>query len=172
MSSDIMNRMTNLPLQSLLQTAAECHTLLAAVDIPHVVIGGLAVCLHRYNRGSRDVDLLVRCSDRKLFRRQLESAGYVWNDFRRAYYSPANVRVDFRFGGEYSTKDDVVLPDPADERLHEDISGLPVLPLAELLETKIRCGFSGQRRGGRWARRSKKHFDDVVGMITSNRLLE
>lgn len=171
MGSDILGQMMNLPLQSLLQTATKCHTLLAAMDIPHVIIGGLAVCLHGYDRGSRDVDLLVRRGDWERIRSSLESSGYVWNTFRRAYNSPSNVRVDFRFSGEQSSEGDVPLSDPADERLRETINGLPVLALAELLVTKVRCGFSGQQRGGRWASRSKKHFDDVVGLIKSNDLL-
>ena len=166
-----MGRMTNLPLQFLLQTATECHTLLAAVDVPHVIIGGLAVCLHGYDRGSRDVDLLVRRGDWERICSALESSGYVWNAFRRAYYSPSNVRVDFRFSSEHVSKGNVPLPDPADERLCETINGLPVLALAELLVTKVLAGFSGQQRGGRWARRSKKHFDDVVGLIKCNDLL-
>lgn len=104
-----MDQMTNLPLQSLLQTATECHTLLAAVDVPHVIIGGLAVCLHGYDRGSRDVDLLVRRGDWERIRSALESSAYVWSAFRRAYYSPSKVRVDFRFSGEHSRKGDVHL---------------------------------------------------------------
>jgi hypothetical protein len=169
--SDMMDHMPKRPLESLLQTATECHALIAAIDVPHVIIGGLAVCLHGYDRGSRDVDLLVRYADWEQVRQALESAQYKWNDFRRAYYSPASVRVDFRFGGENSSNGDVGLPDPRDDRLRQTINGLPVLALEELLQTKIRCGFDGQRRGGRWARRSMKHFDDVVGLIKSNDLL-
>ena len=33
--------------ESLWQAAEQCHRLLSAAKIPHAVLGGVAVCLHR-----------------------------------------------------------------------------------------------------------------------------
>ena len=41
----------------------------------------------------------------------------------------------------------------------------------ELIKHKLECGILSQRRGPKWAKRSKKHFDDVVGLIVGNDLL-
>ena len=49
--------------ESLWQTAMQCHQLLAAAKIPHAIMGGVAVCLHGYQRNTVDVDLLIRQED-------------------------------------------------------------------------------------------------------------
>ena len=163
--------MANPSIQSLLQTANECHDFLGAADIPHVVIGGLAVCLHGHTRNSRDVDLLVRRDDWDRIRQAFESAQYVWHNHRKAYYSPKKVRVDFRFGGDSAGTIEMNFPNPGADQVREIIDGLPVIALANLLETKLASALCGQGKGGRWARRSKKHFEDIVGLIKSNDLL-
>ena len=44
---------------AILKRAGEISRLLKELDIPHVLIGGLAVGIHGYPRGTRDVDFLV-----------------------------------------------------------------------------------------------------------------
>src|SRR5207248_3156963 len=46
--------------QTLWQTAAHCHAALDAVEIPHAIVGGVAVCLHGYRRNMVDLDLRRR----------------------------------------------------------------------------------------------------------------
>ncbi len=94
-----MGWMMNLPLQSLLQTATECHTLLAAVDVPYVTIEGLTVCLYGCDRGSRNVDLLVRHGDWERIRSALESLGYVWNAFSTCVFQPVERADGFSLQG-------------------------------------------------------------------------
>ncbi len=170
----IMDRMVNSPLQTLLQTAKECHDLLDAEDIPHVVIGGLAVCLHGYERSSRDVDLLVRRQDWDRIRTALTSKRFT-KKTRTEFLSPEGVKVGFRCEGGDPEKHEAYLPDPANAEfltMFDDLPGMPVYgDLVELIRHKLECAVMGQRRGGRWAKRSKKHFKDVVGLIVSNDLL-
>ena len=39
--------------------AQRCHEALSAAGISHAIVGGVAVCLHGYQRTTVDVDLLV-----------------------------------------------------------------------------------------------------------------
>ena len=169
-----MCRMANPSLQILLQTAKECHNLLDAADIPHAVIGGLAVCLHGYKRDTRDVDLLVRQKDWDRIWKELSSKGFVKQN-KTELLSPKGVKVSLRIGGEKPQESEASLPDPAESKFHTKFADLPEVPvfgdLLELMKHKLECGILGQRKGGKWARRSKKHFKDVVGLLTSNDLL-
>ena len=54
--------------EDLWQTATECHHLLAEAKIPHAIVGGVAVCLHGYQRNTVDVDLLIRKEDSEAVR--------------------------------------------------------------------------------------------------------
>lgn len=166
--------MANPPFQTLVQVAEECHSVLDAIGIPHVLIGGLAVCLHGYKRDTRDVDVLVRRGDWEKIRTALESQGFRRKN-RTEFFSPAGVKISFRFGGEEAKGFEASLPDPADVQFHsrfDDLPGMPVLgDLFTILKHKLECGVLGQRKGGRWARRSKKHFGDVFGLMKSNGLL-
>lgn len=49
--------------ESLWQAAAQCRRILAGAKIPHAVVGGVALCLHGYQRNTVDVDLLIRRED-------------------------------------------------------------------------------------------------------------
>ena len=42
--------------ENLWQAATYCHQVLADAEIPHSVCGGVAVCLHGYQRNTTDVD--------------------------------------------------------------------------------------------------------------------
>ena len=59
--------------ESLWQAAARCHEVLAAAEIPHAVLGGVAVCLHGYQRNTVDVDVLVRRVDADAVRVSLDA---------------------------------------------------------------------------------------------------
>ena len=151
--------------EALLQTARDCHELLAAANIAHVIIGGVAVRLHGYARESRDLDLLVRCDDKDRIQRTFQSAQYVWNKYRQAYRSPkTSVRIDFRYSGQDAGNGEIFLPEPRDIQIRAIISGLPVLTLIQLIETKLGCGLNHENG------RRKKHYNDVVELIIANGL--
>jgi hypothetical protein len=133
--------------ESLWQTATQCHQLLSDAKVPHAVMGGVAVCLHGYQRNTVDLDLLIRKEDSKLARETLEG-----------------MRVQLLLAGDRAGIDsEVNLPDPDDTAATTEIEDLPVLTLAKLIESKIACGLGNLRR-------THKDFADVVELILQNRL--
>lgn len=62
--------------QRLQQALAECAEALARAGVPFAVAGAFAVAMHGHVRATRDIDFLVRLSDREAARRALESLGY------------------------------------------------------------------------------------------------
>ena len=45
--------------ESLWDVATQCHAILDRAAIPHAILGGVAVCLHGYERNTVDVDMLI-----------------------------------------------------------------------------------------------------------------
>jgi hypothetical protein len=150
--------------ESLWEAATQCHQILAAAKIPHAVLGGVAVCLHGYQRNTVDVDLLVRKEDSAAIRENLEREDFTWNAKEKEFRSPAGIVVWFLFAGDPAgSGSEVTFPDPGDERATTEIEDLPVLKLAELIESKIACGLGNMRR-------TYKDFADVVELISHNKL--
>jgi hypothetical protein len=150
--------------QSLWQVAAQCHQLLGAAEIPHAIAGGVAVCLHGYQRNTVDLDLLVRKDDSEAIREILHRESFSWQPSDAEFRAPSGVAVQFLLAGDKAGSDSAVaLPDPGDERATTEIEGLPVLTLAKLIESKVACGLGNLRR-------THKDFADVVELIVQNRL--
>ena len=63
--------------ENLWQTAAQCHRILADADIPYTVCGGVAVCLHGYQRNTVDLDLKIACGLGSLRRTHKDFADVV-----------------------------------------------------------------------------------------------
>lgn len=135
--------------ESLWDAALASHAVLSAAGLPHAVLGGVAVCLHGYQRNTIDIDLLVRSEDADAIRGELESSRVV-----------SHLILSGEKAGAGS---EVRLPDPADETSVIQIEGLPVLTLARLIESKLACGQGN-------ARRMHKDFADVVELIAMQRL--
>jgi hypothetical protein len=150
--------------ESLWDTAVRCHEALAGANIPHAVIGGVAVCLHGYQRNTVDLDLLVRKQDTPLIKQTLTVAGYAWNEQQIEFTSPGGIPIQFQLAGDRAGKgSEVLLPDPAAVKTTRTMDGLPVLTLARLIESKIACGQGNLRR-------THKDFADVVELIAINKL--
>ena len=150
--------------QTLWDTATRCHELLAAADIPHALLGGVAVCLHGYQRNTVDVDLLVRKEDAAAIKTIFERERFRWQAKDAEFRSPAGVAVQIlNTGDRAGPGSEVALPDPAEDRCVTEIEGLPVLTLARLIETKLACGIANLRR-------THKDFADVVELIHERRL--
>src|SRR5689334_8453507 len=81
--------------ESLWQTASHCHKLLADANIPHAVMGGVAVCMHGYQRNTTDLDLLIRREDSDAVRATLEANAFVWDAKAKEFRSPADIMVQF-----------------------------------------------------------------------------
>lgn len=150
--------------ETLWEAATLCHELLTEAGAPHAIAGGVAVCMHGYQRNTVDLDMLVQAGHSPAIRTTLESAGIVWNDEQREFRTPGGVAIHFLMSGERAGKDsEVRLPDPADANVVTQVDGLPVLSLAALIEAKIACGQDNIRR-------TYKDFADVVELIAKHNL--
>lgn len=150
--------------ESLWDVAARCHELLREAEIPHAIHGGVAVCLHGYQRDTVDLDLLVRREDVAKIRFELERAGFTWSLDRAAYVTSSGIAVKHLLSTDRAGKgSEVRLPDPTDENAITELEGLPVLTLAKLIESKLACGQANLRR-------THKDFADVVELIAKHDL--
>jgi hypothetical protein len=150
--------------QSLWATATRVHQALAAQSIPHALLGGVAVCLHGYQRNTVDIDLLVRGEDHSAIRVCLESAGLAWDPVVKEFRSETDPPVQFLTAGDRAgSGSEVRLPDPEEPDAVVVIEGLPVVSLARLIEAKIACGEGNVRR-------THKDFADVVELIAQHNL--
>jgi hypothetical protein len=150
--------------ETLWDAARLSHELLQQAGLAHAIVGGVAVCLHGYQRNTVDVDLLVRKEQAAAARSALQTAGWRWIAERTELQSPAGVVLQFLLSGDKAGPDsEVRLPDPGDERAVTQLEGLPVLSLARLIETKLACGQGNLRR-------THKDFADVVELIAVNKL--
>jgi hypothetical protein len=150
--------------ETLWETAKACHELLADVHVPYAIAGGVAVCLHGYQRNTIDLDLLVQAGRSEAVRNTFEAAGMKWNDDDREFRTQGGVAIHFLVSGERAGKgSEVRLPDPADPDVVTELEGLFVLSLAALIESKIASGQSNLRR-------THKDFADVVELIAKHDL--
>jgi hypothetical protein len=146
------------------KTAKDCEATLSAADIPHALLGGLAVCLYGYQRNTIDVDLLVRRSDSDAIRDAMTTAGFEWKSKSGEFISANGPPVHIVIASEPAGKgSDVLLPDPSDPNSTMRIEGLTVLSLAKLIESKLAFGEADLRR-------THKDFADVVELIAVHSL--
>jgi len=145
--------------ENLWQAAAQCHRILADADIAHTICGGVAVCLHGYQRNTVDLVLIVEPDRAADVRQLLEEAGLTWDVEAKEFRTNGGVAVQFLMTGDRGGNDsEVRIPVPTGELNVEVIEGLPVLRLSRLIEMKIACGLGSLRR-------THKDFADVVELI-------
>ena len=150
--------------ENLWQTAAQCHRILANADIPYTVCGGVAVCLHGYQRNTVDLDLIIEPDRAADVRQLLEEAGLTWDVEAKEFRTNGGVAVQFLMTGDRAGNDsEVRIPIPTGELNVEMIEGLLVLRLSRLIEMKVACGLGSVRR-------THKDFADVVELIAIRRL--
>ena len=150
--------------ENLWQAAALCHQILTNADISHTVCGGVAVCLHGYQRNTVDLDLIIEPARAADVRQLLEEAGLTWDAGAKEFRTNSGVAVQFLMTGDRAGSDsEVRIPMPTGELNVEMIEGLPVLRLSRLIEIKIACGLMSVRR-------THKDFADVVELIAIRHL--
>jgi hypothetical protein len=150
--------------ESLWDVAGQCHAILERAAIPHAIVGGVAVCLHGYQRNTVDLDLLVGSAAESAVRAALEAAGFEWSQENAEFRSPTGIPVQFLIANDRAgAGSEVRLPDPADTSAIIYLEGLPVISLAKLIESKIACGEGNLRR-------THKDFADVVELIVKHDL--
>lgn len=145
--------------ETLWETAARCHQLLSNAAIPYSVCGGVAVCLHGYQRNTVDLDLVINRGDSDGVREAFELAGLIWNDEAKEFRTTAGIAVQLLISGDRAGKgSEVVVPEPFGDQNVESREGLSVVRLSRLIEMKLACGISNLRR-------THKDFADVVELI-------
>jgi hypothetical protein len=150
--------------ETLWEVAQSTHRLLADQGIDYAIVGGAAVFLHGYRRNTVDLDLLIKPHDTAPVRAILENEGFQWSDARNELRSPSGVALHFVIAGEREGPgQETRFPDPSDVKYVTTIEGLPVLSLAELIQSKLACGIGAMRR-------THRDFADVVELIAIHRL--
>lgn len=145
--------------ESLWGVAARCHELLSEAGIAYSVCGGVAVCLHGYQRNTTDLDLVIRSDDSETVRKLLSEAGLQWDADTAEFRTEDGIAVQFLIAGQKAGEGtEVSVPDPAGDLNVERIEGLSVVRLSRLIEMKVACGMSNLRR-------THKDFADVVELI-------
>jgi hypothetical protein len=150
--------------ENLWQTAQVCDGILREQQIPYAVCGGVAVCLHGYQRNTIDLDLIIRPSDSMRVKQALLDAGMTWDDTQHEFRTTSGIPVQFLMTGERAgSGSEVHLPEPVGEFNIEQIEGLSVLRLSRLIEIKIACATGNLRR-------THKDLADVVELIVVRKL--
>ena len=150
--------------ENLWQAAIYCHQVLAEAEIPHTVCGGVAICLHGYQRNTTDVNLIIERERANDVRQVLESAGLQWDGVNKEFSTAGGIAVQFLITGDRAGKDsEVRLRSPTGELNVETIEGLPVLRLSRLIKIKIACGAENVRQ-------MHKDFADVIELIAIRKL--
>ncbi len=150
--------------ESLWEVASRCHQLFEKSGIPHSICGGVAVCLHGYQRNTIDVDLIIHSKDSSAVKELLLSESFRWQDESKEFLSPSGIPVQFLVAGERAGKDsEVKIPDPVGESNVEELEGLSVVRLSRLIEMKLASGMGSLRR-------THKDFADVVELIAVRQL--
>ena len=120
--------------------------------------------LHGYRRNTVDLELLIGPEDAANLQSALEPEGFKWSARGKQFTSPSRVAIHCVLAGESEGPDqETRFPNPGDSRHVTQIEGLPVLSLAQLIQSKIACGLGDMRR-------THKDFADVVELIAVHHL--
>ncbi len=150
--------------ESLWDVAARCHELLSAGGVAYSVCGGVAVCLHGYQRNTTDVDLVIRAGDSDTVQQLLTDAGFAWDAGQAEFRSADGIAIQFLIAGQKAGRgSEVFIADPIGELNVEQLEGLTVVRLSRLIEMKIASGMSNLRR-------THKDFADVVELVSIRNL--
>jgi hypothetical protein len=150
--------------ETLWDVTIRCGELLNKANIPYAVCGGVAVCLHGYQRNTVDLDLIVRREDATAMRELLVDAGWRWDPQAAEFRTAEGIAVHVLHAGEKAGRDSqVLIADPAGEPNVEQLEGLGVVRLSRLIEMKLASGMTSLRR-------THKDFADVVELIAIREL--
>ncbi|HWL85277.1 MAG TPA: hypothetical protein VNO21_05720 [Polyangiaceae bacterium] len=115
------------------------RALLAEVDAPYKLVGGLAVIHHGYERLTVDIDLLVGREALEAIKARAPEHGFTILSQRRLLHEPTGVRVDLLVAGEPIPRStDVTFPSP--ESMGASPHDATFIGLSGLFELKLRSG--------------------------------
>lgn len=128
------------PEDSKRKLAAELRALCRELDVKPVIIGGLAVSHHGYERFTADVDILLsREEAARLYRRLKSEPGWkrYAEGFKNTFF---DVGLDVCVEGERtSPRSEEVFPNPREVRTLA-VRPIPVIDLAGLIALKVKSG--------------------------------
>ena len=150
--------------ESLWEIALRCHQIFQQSSIPHSIYGGVAVCLHGYQRNTTDVEVIINSNDSSTVKELLLAESFQWDEELTEFRSPSGVPVQFLIAGESAGKGtEVKIPEPVGESNVEELEGLSVVRLSRLIEMKLASGLGSMRR-------THRDFADVVELIAVRKL--
>ncbi len=135
---------------------------LERADIPYVIVGGMALNAHRYQRTTRDVDVLLSAAGFAEFRRRFEGENYqlVPGQRRRFIDRTNQVTLEVLASGLFpgsGKPGPIAFPDP--QHVAKRIDDIQVVNLATLVQLKLAAG-------------RHRDFGDVVELIRIHNLNE
>lgn len=142
-------------------TLRELEARLQGAGIEYLVIGGLALNAHDYERQTIDVDVVMRRVDFEKFKQTFGDCYERAPGTARRFFDPrSEVNIDILLTGGLAGRRDknksVRFPDPAEREIH---GGIPTVSLARLIELKLVT----------WR---YKDWGDVVELIRAHNLPE
>ena len=150
--------------EDLWQAAEFCDAVLRQANLPYSICGGVAVCLHGYQRNTTDIDLIIKPDDQEAVSNVLVTAGFTWDDEQVEFRSASGIALQCLISGERAGKDtEVKIPEPLGDANVEIREGLSVVRLSRLIEMKLASGQGNLRR-------THKDFADVVELIAIRKL--
>lgn len=118
---------------------------LNALQIPYVVVGGMALFRHGVRRFTEDVDILVTRNDLKRVHDELEGLGYLppFPKSKNLRDTDVGVRIEFLTSGDYpgdGKPKPVSFPDPSEVGFEAE--GIRYIKLPKLVELKLASGMT------------------------------
>ncbi len=140
---------------------------LTKLEIPHAIVGALALNAYGYERTTTDVDVLMRREGLEAFKKAFLGRGYVekFPGSKGFRDTTQNVKIDVVLTGEYpgdGREKPIAFPDPAEKAVRGERFAL--LPLEILIELKLASGMTAPHR--------LRDLADVIELIRANALAE
>ncbi|MCP4660451.1 MAG: hypothetical protein GY856_34040 [bacterium] len=140
---------------------------LTRLQIPHAIVGALALNAYGYQRTTTELAVLMRREGLEAFKKAFLGRGYVEKfpgskGFRDA---TQNVKIDVVLTGEYpgdGKEKPIAFPHPAEKAVRGERFAL--LPLEALIELKLASGMTAPHR--------LRDLADVIELIRVNALAE
>lgn len=123
--------------ENLWKVAAQCHQVLAAAKIPHSVCGGVAVCLHGYQRNTIDLDLIIEPERAADVKPLPESAGLQWDAVNKEFRTIHGIAEQFLMTGDRAGNgSEVLLPSPSGELTWRSLKACQYFGYPDLSKSK------------------------------------
>lgn len=131
------------------QTLRSITSKLADLGVPYVVVGGMALVAHGYERTTVDVDILVNAEGLARVHEQLSGRGYLppFEGSRNLRDVTTGVRIEFLIAGQFPGDGKpklVAFPEPDD--VVESMDGICFINLRSLIELKLASGMTNPGR--------------------------